>query len=137
MLVTLQRIVETVNKSPDFNLALKAMVSQVREALETDSCSVFLADDESQQFVMAASDGLSTHKNEPLRVDFGEGIISLAAQREEPLNIADASQHPANKKITQTNESEYRGLLAAPIIHRRRVLGIIVVHQSQARSFTR
>ena len=113
------------------------MVSQVREALETDSCSVFLADDESQQFVMAASDGLSTHKNEPLRVDFGEGIISLAAQREEPLNIADASQHPANKKITQTNESEYRGLLAAPIIHRRRVLGIIVVHQSQARSFTR
>ena len=63
MLVTLQRIVETVNKSPDFNLALKAMVSQVREALETDSCSVFLADDESQQFVMAASDGLSTHKN--------------------------------------------------------------------------
>jgi phosphotransferase system enzyme I (PtsP) len=137
MLVTLQRIVETVNKSPDFNLALKAMVSQVREALETDSCSVFLADDESQQFVMAASDGLSTHKNEPLRVDFGEGIISLAAQREEPLNIADASQHPSNKKITQTNESEYRGLLAAPIIHRRRVLGIIVVHQSQARSFTR
>lgn len=137
MLVTLQRIVETVNKSPDFNLALKAMVSQVRDALDTDSCSVFLADDESQQFVMAASDGLSTHKNEPLRVDFGEGIISLAAQREEPLNIADASLHPANKKISQTNESEYRGLLAAPIIHRRRVLGIIVVHQSQARSFTR
>jgi len=137
MLVTLQRIVETVNKSPDFNLALRAMVSQVREALQTDSCSVFLADDDTQQFVMAASDGLSTRQGEQVRVDFGDGIISLAAQREEPLNIADASQHPANKKLTETNESEYRGLLAAPIIHRRKVLGIIVVHQSEARSFTR
>ncbi|AVJ55197.1 hypothetical protein C5610_02095 [Idiomarina sp. OT37-5b] len=137
MLVTLQRIVETVNKSPDFNLALRAMVGQVREALQTDSCSVFLADDDTQQFVMAASDGLSTRQGEQVRVDFGDGIISLAAQREEPLNIADASQHPANKKLTETNESEYRGLLAAPIIHRRKVLGIIVVHQSEARSFTR
>ena len=137
MLVTLQRIVETVNNSPDFNLALKAMVSQVRDALKTDSCSVFIADDEQQQFVMAASDGLSTDQGTQLRVDFGDGIISLAAQREEPLNIADASQHPANKKLTETNESEYRGLLAAPIIHRRKVLGIIAVHQGQARSFTR
>ncbi|RUO75822.1 phosphoenolpyruvate--protein phosphotransferase [Idiomarina seosinensis] len=137
MLITLQRIVETVNKSPDFKLALHTMVGQVREALGTDSCSVFIADDDTHQFVMTASDGLSAAQGEQVRVDFGEGIISLAAQREEPLNIADASRHPANKKLTETNESEYRGLLAAPIIHRRKVLGIIVVHQSEARSFTR
>ncbi|WP_404401573.1 phosphoenolpyruvate--protein phosphotransferase [Idiomarina seosinensis] len=137
MLITLQRIVETVNKAPDFKLALYTMVGQVRDALKTDSCSVFLADDENQQFVLAASDGLSAEQGDPIQVDFGEGIISLAAQREEPLNIADASQHPANKKLLQTNESEYRGLLAAPIIHRRKVLGIMVVHQSEARSFSR
>lgn len=137
MLITLQRIVEAVNKSPDFNLALYTMVSQVREALKTDSCSVFLSDDDTHQYVMAASDGLQASAGEQIRVDYGDGIISLAAQREEPLNIADARAHPANKKLLDTNESEYRGLLAAPIIHRRRVLGIIVVHQSQARSFTR
>ncbi|MGM0481751.1 MAG: phosphoenolpyruvate--protein phosphotransferase [Pseudomonadota bacterium] len=137
MLITLQRIVETVNKSPDFKLALHTMVGQVREALKTDSCSVFLADDENQEFVLAASDGLSAERGDTVRVDFGEGIISLAARREEPLNIADASQHPANKKLVQTNEAQYRGLLAAPIIHRRKVLGIIVVHQSKARTFTR
>jgi len=137
MLVTLQRIVEGVNKAPDFNMALNTMVGQVREALETDSCSVFIADNDQRQFVMAASDGLRTEDGSSIRVDFGEGIISLAAQREEPLNIADASQHPANKKLVDTNENIYRGLLAAPIIHRRKVLGIVVVHQSVARQFTR
>ena len=53
MLVTLQRIVEGVNKEPDFSMALSTMVGQVREALETDSCSVFLADNDQKQFVMA------------------------------------------------------------------------------------
>ncbi|MFP3355037.1 hypothetical protein R0K04_27200, partial [Pseudoalteromonas sp. SIMBA_153] len=83
--------------------------SQVREALETDSCSVFLADNDQRQFVMAASDGLRAEDGKPVRVDFGEGIISLAAQREEPLNIADASMHPANKKLSDTNENIYKG----------------------------
>ncbi|HAR56301.1 MAG TPA: hypothetical protein DCR58_05875 [Idiomarina baltica] len=137
MLVTLQRIVESVNKAADFQLALRTMVSQVRSALETDSCSVFLADAQAHQYVMAASDGLADASGEPIRVDFGDGIISLAAQREEPLNIADISNHPANKELLDSNESQYRALLAAPIIHRRKVLGILVVHQSEARHFTR
>ena len=61
MLMPSQRIVEGVNKALDFNMALNTMVGQVREALETDSCSVFIgADNDQRQFVMAASDGSRT-----------------------------------------------------------------------------
>lgn len=76
MLRVLQRIVEAVNQAPDFELALQTMVRQVKEALQTDSCTVYLADHEQQQFALAATDGLKLKSDQPIHVPFGEGVIS-------------------------------------------------------------
>ncbi|PTC00293.1 hypothetical protein C9975_08305, partial [Thalassospira xiamenensis] len=137
MLRILQRIVEAVTQAPDFDLALSTMVTQIKEALETDSCTVYLADHDQQQFSLAATDGLQVRSNGPIRVPFGEGVISLAAQREEPLNIADATNHPAFKRLDALDEAAYSAMLAAPVIHRRRVLGVLAVQQVTARAFSR
>ncbi|EKE85263.1 phosphoenolpyruvate--protein phosphotransferase [Idiomarina xiamenensis] len=136
MIITLQRIVEAVNQAPDFSRALVTMVQQVKTALATDCCSVFIADHTQRQFVMLASDGFQVAENQHIRVNFGEGIISLAAQREEPLNIADASLHPAFKKLQNVGEERYRAMLAAPVIHRRKVLGVLVIQQQNSRAFS-
>lgn len=137
MLRVLQRIVEAVNQAPDFELALQTMVRQVKEALQTDSCTVYLADHEQQQFALAATDGLKLKSDQPIHVPFGEGVISLAAQREEPLNIANASEHPKFLKLAEVDEERYNAMLAAPVIHRRRVLGVLAVQQEHDRAFTR
>ncbi|MGQ4276565.1 phosphoenolpyruvate--protein phosphotransferase [Pseudidiomarina sp. E22-M8] len=137
MLRVLQRIVEAVNQAPDFELALQTMVRQVKEALHTDSCTVYLADHEQQQFALAATDGLKLNSEHPIHVPFGEGVISLAAQREEPLNIANASQHPKFLTLDEVDETRYNAMLAAPVIHRRRVLGVLAVQQEHDRAFTR
>lgn len=137
MLRVLQRIVEAVNQAPDFELALQTMVRQVKEALQTDSCTVYLADHDQQQFALAATDGLEVSSSEPIHVPFGEGVISLAAKREEPLNIANASEHPKFLKLDEVDEARYNAMLAAPVIHRRRVLGVLVVQQEHDRAFTR
>jgi len=136
MLRDLQRIVEAVNQAPDFELALRTMVRQIKAALDTDSCTVYVADHDQQMFVMAATDGLEIRSETPIKIAFGEGVISLAARREEPLNFADASSHPAFIHIPEVIESQYKAMLAAPVIHRRRVLGVVVVQQHQARAFT-
>ncbi|MFC7159327.1 phosphoenolpyruvate-utilizing N-terminal domain-containing protein [Pseudidiomarina halophila] len=137
MLRVLQRIVEAVNQAPDFELALQTMVRQVKEALQTDSCTVYLADHEQKQFALAATDGLKLNSDQPIHVPFGEGVISLAAQREEPLNIANASSHPKFLKLDEVDEERYNAMLAAPVIHRRRVLGVLAVQQEHTRAFTR
>lgn len=137
MLRVLQRIVEAVNQAPDFELALQTMVRQVKEALQTDSCTVYLADHEQKQFALAATDGLKVTSDQPIHVPFGEGVISLAAQREEPLNIANASEHPKFLKLAEVDEERYNAMLAAPVIHRRRVLGVLAVQQEHERAFTR
>src|SRR5690554_496292 len=137
MLRVLQRIVEAVNQAPDFNVALQTMVRQVKEALVTDSCTVYLANHDQQQFVLAATDGLEVKSKKPIYVPFGEGVISMAAFREEPLNIPNAPEHPSFYKLKQVDEQRYKAMLATPLIHRRRLFGVLVVQQAQERAFTR
>lgn len=137
MLRVLQRIVEAVTQAPEFGEALRTMVGEVKQALETDSCTVYLADHDQQCFRLAATDGLAVRSKNPIEVPFGEGVISLAAQREEPLNIANATEHPAFKILDELDEGAYNAMLVAPVIHRRRVLGVLTVQQVNARAFSR
>lgn len=136
MLNKLHRIVEAVNQAPEFDAALRTMVTRVKAALETDVCSIYIADYQSEEFALAASDGLKMNPGERITLKFGEGLISLAAQREEPLNFAEAPDHPAFKLIAEVEEESFHAMLVAPIIHQRRVLGVLAVQQAQARAFS-
>lgn len=137
MLRVLQRIVEAVNQAPDFELALQTMVRQVKTALATDCCSVYLADHQHQRFDLAATDGLEITNENPVQIRFGEGVVGLAAQREEPLNFANAVAHPNFIRLPNVKEDRFIAMLAAPVIHRRRVMGVLTVQQAKARAFTR
>jgi phosphotransferase system enzyme I (PtsP) len=135
MLAKLHRIVEAVNQAPEFESALNTMVTRVKAALETDVCSIYIADHQAGEFILTATDGLQVQPGERITLAFGEGLISLAAQREEPLNIADASAHPSYKLVESVQEEAFRAMLVAPIIHQRKVLGVLAVQQSEARAF--
>ena len=136
ILNTLHRIVEAVNQAPEFDAALRTMVARVKAALATDVCSIYIADYTNEEFVLAASDGLPMQAGERVALKFGEGLISLAAQREEPLNYATASQHPSFKWVEDVDDERFNAMLVAPIIHQRRVLGVLAVQQSEARAFS-
>ncbi|RUO23601.1 hypothetical protein CWE08_02855 [Aliidiomarina iranensis] len=136
MLTVLQRIVEAVNQAPDLDSALALIVQKARSALGSDVCSVYLADHDAQQFILMATEGLNLDANDRVTLNFGEGLISLAAQREEPLNIANASEHPNFKLVESVGEEAYRAMLVAPIIHQRKVLGVLAAQQRKARAFS-
>src|SRR5690554_7005039 len=116
MLGTLQRIVESVHQAPEFDVALETMVRKVKAALSTDVCSIYLTDHEVRQFVLMATDGLAVEPNRRVALNFGEGLISLAAEREEPLNIADVRKSPHFKPVQGIGEEPYLAMLVAPII---------------------
>lgn len=65
-----------------------------------------------------------------------EGLVGLAAQREEAVNLADARLHPRFKLFPEVAEEEYRAFLAVPIIYQKAVVGVIVVQQASARQFS-
>ncbi|WP_371186381.1 phosphoenolpyruvate--protein phosphotransferase [Thalassotalea maritima] len=135
MLTTLRRIVLAFNQQPELDVALSNMVSDVKTALATDCCSVYLADDSKQHFLLMASDGLAQGSLGRTAIGFSEGLVGLVGQREEPINIDNAQQHPRFKYAPEVEEDDLFAFLGTPIIHQRRVVGVLTVQQKQARQF--
>lgn len=135
MLDSLRRIVQEVNTADDFNSVLQIIVSQVKAAVNTGVCSVYLHDAGSDRYVLAATDGLLPEAVGKVSMSHEEGLVGLIAQRAEPLNLQDAETHPRFSYFPETGEEKFKSLLGAPIIHHREVLGVLVVQQQQRRRF--
>lgn len=136
MLTTLRRIVLAFGQEPELDVALLNLVSQVKKAMNTECCSIYLADYEQEHFILRASDGLAKDSLGQFFIGFSEGLVGLVGQREEPINIANAQKHPRFKHAPQVQEEEFNAFLGTPIIHQRRVLGVISIQQKKARQFT-
>ena len=136
MLTTLKRIVQEMNQISALDTALFRLASRVKHTLGVDSCSIYLADYDTQEFILKATNGLHPDAVEQVRIGFSEGLIGLVGQREEPLNIVNAHNHPRFKHYPEVKEEKYNAFLGTPIINQRRVLGVITLQQSQMRRFS-
>ncbi|MDH1682452.1 phosphoenolpyruvate--protein phosphotransferase [Pseudomonas chengduensis] len=135
MLNTLRKIVQEVNAAKDLKAALTIIVQRVKEAMGSQVCSVYLLDPESNRFVLMATDGLNKRSIGKVSMAPSEGLVGLVGSREEPLNLEDAAGHPRYRYFAETGEERYASFLGAPIIHHRRVMGVLVVQQKERRQF--
>jgi phosphotransferase system, enzyme I, PtsP len=136
MLDTLRRIVQDINATRDLDEALHLIVAEVKAAIHTDVCSVYMADHARGEHVLMATDGLRPGAIGKVRLKFGQGLTGLAASRAEPVNVENAPAHPAFRYIAATGEAPFHGFLGVPIIRRRKVLGVLVVQQREQRKYT-
>ncbi|TRX72890.1 phosphoenolpyruvate--protein phosphotransferase [Pseudomonas mangiferae] len=135
MLNTLRKIVQEVNAAKDLKAALTIIVQRVRESMGSQVCSVYLLDPESNRFVLMATEGLNKRSIGKVSMAPNEGLVGLVGSREEPLNLEDAASHPRYRYFAETGEERYASFLGAPIIHHRRVMGVLVVQQKERRQF--
>lgn len=135
MLNILRRIIQEVNAAQDLAQALSIIVKRVKKSMAVEVCSVYLADPNTHHYVLMASDGLNPQAIGRVRLAPGEGIISVVAETAEPLNLDNATDHPRYRFIAETGEERYHAFLGVPIIHHRKVLGIVVVRQHAQRRF--
>ena len=136
ILTVLKSIVQEVNQIPRLTDGLFRLAERVKQTMGVDSCSIYLADYNAQAFVLKATDGLAPDAVELVKIGFSEGLIGLVGQREEPLNIQDAPNHPRFKHYPEVKEERYHAFLGTPIIHQRKVLGVITMQQSARRKFS-
>lgn len=136
MLTTLKRIVQEVNKISVLDDALIFLAKRLQQVMKVDSCSIYLADYQKQHFMLKATEGLAAGAVGNVAVGFSEGLVGLIGQREEPLNISDAKAHPRYKHYPEVREEKYHAFLGAPIIHQRKVLGVLTLQQKGKRRFS-
>jgi phosphotransferase system enzyme I (PtsP) len=135
MLNTLRKIVQEVNSAKDLKAALGIIVLRVKEAMGSQVCSVYLLDPESNRFVLMATEGLNKRSIGKVSMAPNEGLVGLVGTREEPLNLENAADHPRYRYFAETGEERYASFLGAPIIHHRRVVGVLVIQQKERRQF--
>ena len=133
MLQTLRRIVQEVNSTRDLNQVLEIIVQRVKKAIEADVCSIYLFDENETKFILMATDGLNDELVGQVQMAHGAGLVSLVAQRTDPLNLDDAQEHSRFQLFTDLNEERFHGFAGIPITHHRNVLGVLVA-QSESRS---
>ena len=136
MLEVLRRLIQDVNAADSLEDALALIVAQVRAAMRTDVCTIYLHDKATQKLVFRATEGLNSEKVGQFGLGFDEGLVGWVATREEPLNLEDASAHPQFQLVEGLGEEPFNAFLGAPIVHQRDLLGVLVVQQGDHRRFS-
>ncbi|MEE4661762.1 MAG: phosphoenolpyruvate--protein phosphotransferase [Halieaceae bacterium] len=135
MLEMLRAIVQEVNTAPDLDTALRIIVRRVRDAMGTEVCTVYMWDPKTDRFILRATEGLNKSEVGKASLAAGEGLVGQVAEREEPINLEDATAHPSFHLIPDIGEERFNTFLGVPIIHQREVLGVLVVQQAERRRF--
>ncbi|WP_313757688.1 phosphoenolpyruvate--protein phosphotransferase [Atlantibacter hermannii] len=135
MLTQLREIVEKVASAPRLNEALNILVNDICLAMDTEVCSVYLADSDRRCYYLMATRGLKKPRGRTVTLAFDEGIVGLVGRLAEPINLADAQKHPSFKYVPAVKEERFRAFLGVPIIQRRQLLGVLVVQQRELRQY--
>lgn len=135
MLEQLRQVTQAVSQAESQHQKLDVIVDQICRALSVHACSIYLADYNLHQFVLMATRGLSKSGVGHVKLGFNEGLVGLVGQREEPIHVQKMTEHPAYRFIENINEEKYNAFLGVPIIHQRKVLGVIVIQQEESREF--
>ena len=135
MLDILRRIVQEVSSATDLTDALKVVVARIREAMHTEVCSVYLFDPDSKRYVLMATEGLKQDAVGRVSLSCSQGLVGLVGSREEPINVDNAPAHPKFHFLSETGEDPFLSFLGVPIIHHKRLMGVMVVQQRDSRQF--
>jgi phosphotransferase system enzyme I (PtsP) len=134
-LVTIQKIVRSIDKATDLSQALDILVSRIHETLCVDVCSVYLSDINTDTNVLMATRGLNPESIGRINIPFDEGLVGLVTETSEPVNVSNAPSHPRYKYIPDSGEEPYKSFLGVPVSHYGENLAVLVVQQTSSRQF--
>ena len=131
----LRMISQEVNAAKDLPAALTIIDKQVRVAMNSHVCSVYLYEPDRDRYLLMATEGLNKRAVGKVSMASNEGLVGLVGSRAETITLEDAMSHPRFLYFAETGEERYASFLGTPIIHHRQVLGVLVVQQKERRQF--
>lgn len=112
-------------KSQSLEDFLQTVVSIVAHHMRAAVCSVYLYEEDSQELVLTATQGLDM-KNQ-VRLRLGEGLTGTALKELRPIREGSGSKNPNFKFIPGISEEKYQAFLAVPILRGLSRVGVLVL----------
>jgi phosphotransferase system enzyme I (PtsP) len=135
MLDILRRVIQEVNAARDLTSALNIIVDRVQTTMGTQACTVYLKNEDDSRYVFMATRGLNQSAVGSVSLSVDEGLVGYVGQRVEPVNLENATRHPRYLFVEAVGEEPFKAFLGVPIIHHRKVLGVLVVQDEKARRY--
>ena len=131
----LRQIRDVMAVDASAQVRLDHVVKIIADGFDSQVCSVYLlrAGDVMELF---ASEGLNKTSVHLTRLNMGQGLVGAVASAAEPLNLANAQEHPKFEYRPETGEEIYHSFVAVPIFQGGKVIGVLVVQSKEAREYT-
>lgn len=98
------------------------------EAIPAEAGSILLVDAEGADFRFVAARGPVGARLLGIRLPLHEGLAGDCARQRKPLSVSDVKQDPRfSREISERLGFETKSLLAAPMMHKGDVLGVIEI----------
>jgi signal transduction histidine kinase len=133
----LQMVTDTALAHPKLDDLLSVLIPLIRRLLAADTCALLLLDEDSQELVVRAGEGIGIDAEQLIgrvRLPVGESVIGRVATEGRPLVIADvdaaADLHPIVRELG------IKSLCFAPLLMPGKVVGVLHVGTLSPRVFT-
>jgi len=134
-LAALNEVSAIVSQSLELQAVLDAAISKVRQVMEVEVALAFILDEETQELVLEAYQGVSEEFAAGLKgLKVGEGFNGRVAQTGEPLLVEDASHDPRLTREAVKQEGLHCQLIV-PLKAKGKVVGTLCVATREPRQF--
>ena len=121
-------------KSQSLEDFLQTVVNIVAYHMRAAVCSVYLYEEENQELVLTATQGLDL-KARQVRLKLGEGLTGTSLKELRPIREGNGSKNPNYKFIPGISEEKYQAFLAVPILRGLVRIGVLVLQDPVADYF--
>jgi PAS domain S-box-containing protein len=138
-LQALNRAAHAISSSLSLHDTLHNVLNAAMEVVEAQGASLFLFNKDNPDLLIAvAAVGTSAEVMHGVQVPVGEGVAGWVAREARPQLVGDATQDPRfYSAVDEQTGMHTRSLVAVPLIHADRVIGVIeVVNKLSNGSFT-
>ena len=113
---------------------LDKLTEVIARHVESDVCSIYLRqpDDELELYSTVGLNREAVHKT---RLRWGEGLVGLVAESQQPLVTSEAPLHPNFAYRPETGEDPLHSFLGVPLIRSGKSLGVLVLQNLASRRY--
>jgi signal transduction histidine kinase len=131
----LQIVTDIALAHPELNDLLGVLLPRIRELLASDTCVLFLVDDDSQDLVVRAGCGDRVAELiGTLRIPVGQGVVGRVAAEGKPVVIADVDRAADLTRVV--HELRIKSLCYVPLLIPGRIVGVLHVGSLTPREFS-
>ena len=129
----LRRLHEVMAAKTGAESKMGQVVKIVAEELSSEVASIYLLRD--GMLELYATQGLSQSAVHVTRLGMGQGLVGVIAATREPLNLAEAKEHPDFAYRPETGEDDYHSFAGVPIVRRESAIGVLGVQHREPRDY--